>query len=120
MSHTTTPRVSRIFRTLLVPVAPLLALLALEGTQAQDPKPGAGKPVDQGEQNYSPVPQSPWEVTTTPDGFTIWKKTINSGCSFSDHNYALDVPADPNDMSDISYQMTNYDVDYNDPQGCEG
>jgi len=56
---------------------------------------------------------------TDSDGFTHWRSEIVSGCSFSDHSYALDIDVDPERMSDISYRMSNYDVDYNDPQFCE-
>ena len=56
---------------------------------------------------------------TDSDGFTHWRSAIDSGCSFSDHSYALDIDVDPERMSDISYRMSNYDVDYNDPQFCE-
>jgi hypothetical protein len=59
-------------------------------------------------------------VTDEKDGFTVWRKEINSGCSFADHSYTIDVTADPADMSEIKYSMSNFDVDYNDPQGCEG
>jgi hypothetical protein len=67
----------------------------------------------------SPASTQSTNAEITPDGFTVWKKEINSGCQFSDYNYTLDVDADPNEMSDIMYTMTNYDVDYNDPQTCE-
>lgn len=56
----------------------------------------------------------------TDDGFTVWRKDINVQCSYNDHAYTLDITADPADMSAISYVMTNFDVDYNDPQGCPG
>ncbi len=35
-----------------------------------------------------------WQKTNTPDGFTEWRKTIGSGCQYSDHDYTLDIPAD--------------------------
>ena len=57
---------------------------------------------------------------TTPDGFTHFHLDVNSGCQFTDHSYALNIPLDPARLSQISYLMTNYDVDYNDPQGCLG
>ena len=61
-----------------------------------------------------------WQTTSTPDGFTVWRKTIDSGCSYSDHNYTLDIPAEPANMSEISYSMSNYDVDYTDTGTCPG
>ena len=75
--------------------------------------------LDQGQVNPSDV-QETSETIYTNDGFTIWKETVSTGCSYSDHNFSLDVSTDPQFMSDISYQMTNLDVDYNDPQSCEG
>ena len=60
------------------------------------------------------------ETIYTPDGFTIWKEIVSSSCSYVDHNYSLNIAQDPQFMSDISYQMTNFDVDYNDPQSCVG
>lgn len=67
----------------------------------------------------APIPPQPssWTQLAAPAGFTTWRKDINSGCSFSDHNLSLDIPADPADMSEISYSMSNYDVDYN-STGC--
>ena len=64
--------------------------------------------------------KAPTEVFVDEEGYTHWRSTINSGCSFSDHNYSLDVQGEPLEMSSISYSMSNYDVDYNDPQGCPG
>jgi len=58
--------------------------------------------------------------TSAQNGFTTWHLDVNSGCIFSDHSYTLDIPVDPTVMSDITYTMTNFDVDYNDPQGCQG
>ena len=60
-----------------------------------------------------PGPQSePWVQMGTDDGYTTWRKDVNSGCSFSDHSYSLDVPEEPDNLSDIHYTMSNYDVDY--------
>ncbi|WP_224364739.1 Ig-like domain-containing protein [Hyalangium versicolor] len=69
---------------------------------------------------YWPVPLGSWQRTLAGDGYTVWRQEIYSGCSFADHSYTLEVPADPQSMSDISYSMSNYDVDYNDTQGCSG
>lgn len=67
-----------------------------------------------------PMPTVNYQTTTNNQGDTIWRADINSGCQYSDHNYSLDIPVDPNLMSDIVFTMTNYDVDYNDPQSCLG
>ena len=99
-------------------LAVFLVLPLGERTYGQDPQP----PDDP----EGVVPIRPgtvagvWQVSTTSDGYTVWRKEINSGCRFSDHNYTLDIPADPDEMSDIRYTMTNWDVDYNDPQSCAG
>lgn len=45
-------------------------------------------------------------------GETVWHKDVNSGCSWSDHNITLEIDAEPEDISDVSIKMTNYDVDY--------
>src|SRR4051812_20182521 len=66
------------------------------------------------------VTRSPVASVSTQSGYTSWRLDVNSDCLFSDHNYMLDIPADPAQMSDITYTMTNFDVDYNDPQGCTG
>src|SRR5690349_19813345 len=60
------------------------------------------------------------DITTDDQGYTHFRKDINSDCQFSDHNYTLDLPVDPARMSDIRLTMSNYDVDYYDPQECEG
>lgn len=100
-------------------VAMLLALALLfplgQGALAQDPRPGSDL---EGVRPPGPATGA-WEVSSTSDGYTVWRKEINSGCLFSDHNYTLDIPADPNEMSDIRYTMTNYDVDYQ-STGCSG
>jgi len=49
--------------------------------------------------------------TPSADGYIHWRKDINSGCSFSDHNLTLDIDVDPAQLSEISYTMTNWDVD---------
>ena len=57
---------------------------------------------------------SSWSrLGTDEDGYTVWRQEVNSACLFTDHNYTLDIPADPEMMSDISYRMSNFDVDYN-------
>ncbi|HVG60443.1 MAG TPA: Ig-like domain-containing protein [Hyalangium sp.] len=61
-----------------------------------------------------------WQIQSSSDGFTTWRLEVNSGCQFFDHSYTLDIPPAPEHLSDISYSMSNYDVDYNDPQGCQG
>ncbi|HKF41701.1 MAG TPA: Ig-like domain-containing protein [Thermoanaerobaculia bacterium] len=66
------------------------------------------------------LPEAVQSTFTTPDGFTHFRLDVNSGCLFADHNYMLSIPVDPAKMHKISYLMTNYDVDYNDPQGCPG
>jgi hypothetical protein len=45
---------------------------------------------------------------------------VNSACLFTDHKYNLNLPEDPARMSDIRLTMSNHDVDYFDPQDCEG
>ena len=81
----------------------------------------------QGRPEGSPIPgmttrqEAPTQNDfTTPDGFTHFHLDVNSSCLFTDHNYSINVPLDPARLSQISYLMTNYDVDYNDPQGCLG
>ena len=66
------------------------------------------------------APLRVWQTYDSADGYTVWRKDLEGTCSYNDHNYTLDIPADPNEMSDISYSMSNYDVDYNDPQQCKG
>jgi len=53
-------------------------------------------------------------------GDTVWRKDVNSGCSFSDHNITVNIPVEPDEISDAKITMTNEDVDYNDPQSCSG
>jgi hypothetical protein len=91
-------------------------LLCLPGraAQAQD-----SRQLQDVEHRAPPAPTLS-QVFETDDGFTVWRKDINVQCSFSDHHYTLDITTDPAELSDISYTMTNYDVDYNDPQGCWG
>ena len=67
-----------------------------------------------------PLPEAAQSTFTTPDGFTHFHLDVNSACLFSDHSYTLNIPVDPARMHEVSYLMTNYDVDYNDPQGCPG
>lgn len=93
----------------------VLLLAPIEAACAQDQR-----PPDEPDPVASSQVAGMWQVSTTADSYTVWRKDINSDCSFSDHKYTLDIPADPDTMSDISYTMTNYDVDYNDPQGCAG
>ncbi len=69
------------------------------------------------EARYSAFAQTKY---TDANGYTYWRNEVNAYCSFSDHNFTLNIDADPAEMSDISYIMTNYDVDYQDPQGCTG
>ena len=98
----------------------LTAILLVLGhkVNAQDPQPS---PDFEGAAPFEPGPSAdPWQVSASVDSYTTWRRKINQGCSFSDHYYTLDIPADPNEMSDISYSMSNWDVDYNDPQGCAG
>lgn len=64
--------------------------------------------------------QAAVEATTDENGITHWRSTVDSGCSYSDHDYTLDIDADPERMSEITYKMSNYDVDYNNSEGCEG
>ncbi len=60
-----------------------------------------------------------WTVLNE-DGYTKWRLPVDSACLFTDHSYTLDLPEEPARMSDIRLTMTNYDVDYFDPQECEG
>ena len=83
---------------------------AVRGRPEGSPIPGARKAGDAPTQNDF----------TTPDGFTHFHVDANSSCLFADHNYSVNIPLDPARLSQISYLMTNYDVDYNDPQGCLG
>jgi hypothetical protein len=53
-------------------------------------------------------------------GDTIWRKDVNSGCSYADHHITINIPVEPDEISDTKITMTNQDVDYNDPQGCQG
>lgn len=86
----------------------------------QDQKRTADQPEGEGiDPNELAPTLNDWQARSGSDGFTIWHKDINSGCLYSDHNYTLDIPANPGDLSDISYTMTNWDVDYN-STGCSG
>jgi hypothetical protein len=58
------------------------------------------------------APQSFWTVRSEDDGDLVWHKEIASACLFTDHNYTLEIPADPQHLNDISYTMSNFDVDY--------
>ena len=71
-----------------------------------DPPPYSDKPIEFSE--------------TLATGETVWHKDVNSGCSFSDHNIYIDIDVDPAEISDTVIRLTNWDVDYNDPQGCSG
>lgn len=51
-------------------------------------------------------------------GQTIWHKDVNSGCSYSDHDIYIDIDVDPALIKDAKIKMSNWDVDYNDPQSC--
>lgn len=108
-------KVERLFVIFVVSfVVSIGALLFASPASAQDaPQPPGGAAL-------APASVQATLSEVTPDGFTVWRRDIGVSCSFSDHNYTLEVNANPGEMSDISYSMTNYDVDYNDPQGCEG
>lgn len=109
-------------RSILISVfimAAITVLLVIWGRPAaaqSDPPAGPDKP----DTATAPlqVVESPVTITAE-DVYTVWRKEINSGCSFSDHNYTLDIPEDPENMSDIRFTMSNYDVDYASP-GCPG
>lgn len=89
----------------------LLVVLALAfggDALAQEGSPNSGD-------SPQPIPQAGaqvWSTRQLPDGFTVWRKNIGSACISADHNYTLDVPEDPAQMSDIQYTMSNFDVDY--------
>jgi hypothetical protein len=105
---------------LLVAGMLLLAASASAGGPVQiTPVPvGEGQPppplLAEGADPPSESPSLGW-TQTTQGGYSTWTKTINSGCSYDDHNYTLDINALPSDMSDITYSMTNWDVDYLNP-----
>lgn len=96
-------------------VLALLLGFAAERVAAQDKRPQDPPPP-----TVRAVAPRPWKVLAAEDGYTVWRQDVNAACSYNDHNFTLDIPQDPKDMTDISYSMTDYDVDYNDPQGCEG
>ena len=103
----------RLFAVFLFSSCLLLLADGARVAQAQDIPPADGA---------APLsPAGPLQTLSevTPDGYTIWRQQIDSGCSYADHSYTLDVAADPAEMSDISYSMTNFDVDYSNAQDCE-
>lgn len=57
---------------------------------------------------------------TLSTGETVWHVDVNSGCSFSDHYIYVDIDVDPKEITDAKITLTNWDVDYNDPQSCAG
>jgi len=78
-------------------------------------------PPSSAQQTVSAAATAQTTQSTTADGFTVWREDIDSSCSYSDHNYSLDINSDPSEMSEIQYTMTNYDVDYVDTSGaCAG
>lgn len=82
--------------------------------------PGAGGDREPGETGlFAASPFAGEWTVAMDDDYTVWHLDVNSGCSFSDHFYSLEIPEDPNNMSDIQYTMTNWDVDYA-STGCEG
>lgn len=103
-------------RTLTLAIVLAIAAGGAARLSAQD-RPAPDVPPGPGARAGAPGTTS---VTTTPDGFTVWRTDVNSGCLFGDHNYSIDVTAEPKDMKEITLKMTNFDVDYNAPQGCPG
>ncbi len=103
----------RLFAVFLFSCCLLLLADGSSVTYAQD------IPPDGGAAPLSPAGAREMMSEVTPDGYTVWRQQIDSGCSYADHSYTLDVPMDPAEMSDISYSMTNFDVDYSNAQDCE-
>ncbi len=54
------------------------------------------------------------------DGYTHWTLELDTSCRFYDHNYTLDIPEEPSQLSDILLTADTWDVDYRDPQDCKG
>ncbi len=65
--------------------------------------------------------ESPERQTLKESGDTVWRKDVNSGCSYVDHNITINIPVEPDEISDAKITMTNEDVDYIDPdEVCRG
>lgn len=99
-----------------------LASLYLATALATAPKPvhaqGGDNPADStatGEVRPAAV-----QTTLDGDGYTHWRLDLDPTCRFYDHSYTLNVPEEPGKLSDISLTATTFDVDYLDPQDCEG
>jgi len=58
-------------------------------------------------------------TTQAANGRTVWRTDVNSDCSYYDYDIKVNIDVDPKLIQDPKLIMTNYDVDYNDPQGHE-
>jgi hypothetical protein len=65
-------------------------------------------------------PGEGWAASSAAAGYTVWRKNVSPSCIYADHDYILDIPVEPAELSDITYSMNSFDVDYGDAQSCEG
>src|SRR3972149_6942262 len=103
---------SFINKSIIVLIPAFLFLIMLGLTFANDEKGKSDPPP------YKSKAEIYSKILATGD--TVWHTDVNSSCSYSDHYINIDIDVEPNEIKDAKITMTNWDVDYNDPQSCSG